>query len=752
MKRNLRTKSRFHVEYLGGDGAVFFSEAEPVFAYGGLTEEVISSINLSNNLDETRRLLVGRFNRADVEATISFLENGGFLEEARYGENIGATATVLSEMGLDNWPTRDALARTTIDVVNLSSANIGPFSQRMQELGITFSPSPGFIFVFCDDYEDARIKNINEYSLATKTPWLICKPTGVNLWLGPLFTPDYSPCLECLKSRFTISREVENFVRRRKGYDSEIVAPASRTDLFKETAFSVALTQYLRYVHDPKTISLSNCIHVVNPTDLSHSVHLVAKRPQCRTCGDANAGSEENPEIHLDRSILAKLMDGGWRTSTAEDTLSRFWHHISPISGVVKQLTPSMELGPIHVYVAGHNFALKNDSLYFLQDSMRVNSSGKGKTPQQAQASALCEALERYSGLFSGEEKRIRASLSELGSSAIHPNECMLFSERQFAERSVWNEKGARFQVVPKIMENDAQIEWSPVTGFVTGEQKYLPTQYLFYGYPSTESEFFSWADSNGNAAGSTFEDALIQGTFEVIERDAVAIWWYNRIQRPAIDLSKIESSFIRSVDDFLKSVSREFWVLDITTDLSVPSYVAITRRIHGPTEDIVFGFGSHLDAKTAVERSISEMNQFLPPVMSHNQNGETLYQFGDREIIDWWKSATVETESYLLPSGFDAELPSSPPSVLGSGKDTVRLTDVIDDLFDRFTSKGMDVYVLDQTRSDIGLPVAKVIVPGMRHFWARFAPGRLYDVPVELGWQKERTPENFLNPTAMFL
>ena len=48
---------------------------------------------------------------------------------------------------------------------------------------------------------------------------------------------------------------------------------------------------------------------------------------------------------------------------------------------------------------------------------------------------------------------------------------------------------------------------------------------------------------------------------------------------------------------------------------------------------------------------------------------------------------------------------------------------------------QGMEMMVLDQTRPEIGLPVVKVIVPGLRHFWARFAPGRLYDVPVRLGW-----------------
>ena len=54
---------------------------------------------------------------------------------------------------------------------------------------------------------------------------------------------------------------------------------------------------------------------------------------------------------------------------------------------------------------------------------------------------------------------------------------------------------------------------------------------------------------------------------------------------------------------------------------------------------------------------------------------------------------------------------------------------------------------VLDQTREEIGLPVVKVIVPGLRHFWARFAPGRLYDVPVKMGLLDKPHRENELTP-----
>jgi oxazoline/thiazoline synthase len=64
----------------------------------------------------------------------------------------------------------------------------------------------------------------------------------------------------------------------------------------------------------------------------------------------------------------------------------------------------------------------------------------------------------------------------------------------------------------------------------------------------------------------------------------------------------------------------------------------------------------------------------------------------------------------------------------------------------------GSELLVLDQTRPEIGLPVVKVIVPGLRHFWARFAPGRLYDVPVKLGWLPRPRAEEELNPIPMFL
>ena len=91
----------------------------------------------------------------------------------------------------------------------------------------------------------------------------------------------------------------------------------------------------------------------------------------------------------------------------------------------------------------------------------------------------------------------------------------------------------------------------------------------------------------------------------------------------------------------------------------------------------------------------------------------------------------------------------------MASDDDLATTDDIADDVRDcqkRVERLGLEMLVLNQTRPEIELPVVKVVVPGMRHFWARFAKGRLYDVPVRLGWLPAPLTEEELNPVPMFL
>jgi ribosomal protein S12 methylthiotransferase accessory factor len=300
---------------------------------------------------------------------------------------------------------------------------------------------------------------------------------------------------------------------------------------------------------------------------------------------------------------------------------------------------------------------------------------------------------------------------------------------------------------VPLPFNPKERLDWTPVWSITHQQSRYLPTSFLFYNYPTPPDQFFCWADSNGAAAGCTQEEAMLQGLLELIERDAVALWWYNRVRRPAVDLKTLGDPYISEVQDFYNSRDREFWVLELTSDLGVPAFVAISRRFTGPTEDIMMGFGAHLERNIAINRAITELNQFIPALLNVGPDGRTIYTIQDSEAVRWWTNARLEQETYLTPeegiSEVDAPKSSYSPNTAGA---------MLKQLIAKLESSGYEVLMLDQTRPDIGLPVVKMIVPGLRHFWARFAPGRLYDVPVSMRWRSKRLTENELNPTPMFL
>jgi len=63
---------------------------------------------------------------------------------------------------------------------------------------------------------------------------------------------------------------------------------------------------------------------------------------------------------------------------------------------------------------------------------------------------------------------------------------------------------------------------------------------------------------------------------------------------------------------------------------------------------------------------------------------------------------------------------------------------------------QGLTFYAVDLTRDTIGVPVMRVIVPGLRPIAPRFARGRLYDVPVKLGWLARPLSPRDINPLPL--
>jgi ribosomal protein S12 methylthiotransferase accessory factor len=119
----------------------------------------------------------------------------------------------------------------------------------------------------------------------------------------------------------------------------------------------------------------------------------------------------------------------------------------------------------------------------------------------------------------------------------------------------------------------------------------------------------------------------------------------------------------------------------------------------------------------------------------------------GFERALRWWmRNEHVDNHPYLIPS--------RQRKPLGAFPDRVKKDLRAEVLWCVAQAKrlGLEVLVLDMTRPDIDFPVVRVVVPGMRHCWARMAPGRLYDVPVLLAWRDRALEESELNPISYFL
>ncbi len=134
----------------------------------------------------------------------------------------------------------------------------------------------------------------------------------------------------------------------------------------------------------------------------------------------------------------------------------------------------------MHAYIAGANLARQPRTLAGLREGLRSRTGGKGATDAQARASALCEGLERYSGVFQGDEPRRQARYDELGERRHPPNAAMGFSDRQYREREAWNGRGEMVSAVPFPFDAEAVVSWTPVWSLTHERARYLPTAYCY--------------------------------------------------------------------------------------------------------------------------------------------------------------------------------------------------------------------------------------------------------------------------------
>ncbi|NET65384.1 MAG: TOMM precursor leader peptide-binding protein [Moorea sp. SIO1G6] len=774
MTKNLQIQPRYRVEIIEPKQVYLLSEQSTHALTGKLYCQILPLLNGQNSLETIYQKLEGQVEPDHINYVLNRLQEKGYLTE---------TAPELSPEIAAFWSAfhiSPTLAATALQQsVKLTSVGTGitegmtaALATALRTIGIQVQTSAenghssqniGLNVVLTDDYLQPQLGEVNQTALETNQPWLLAKPVGSVLWLGPIFVPGKTGCWECLAQRLRGNREVETSVLRQKQKQaqpdvtlknrgdirgclpvSQATLPSTLQTGLQLTATEIAKWIVKQQVADSTQFpTLEGKLLTLNQLTLEQKTHVLPHRPQCPSCGDAKLLHERGFQpVVLEPRVKHFTRDGGHRAFTPEQTVQKHEHLISSITGVVTELVrisdPANPL--VHTYRAGHSFGSAT-SLRGLRHALRHKSSGKGKSDSQSRASGFCEAVERYSGIYQGDEPRILSTLAELGEKAIHPENCLLFSETQYTNRKPLNQQATvAHDWIPQRFDDSQAIDWTPVWSLTEQTHKYLPTAFCYYDSPLSKGHHFCKADSNGNAAGNTLEEAILQGFMELVERDSVALWWYNQLKRPAVDLASFDEPYFLELQQFYQENNRELWVLDLTADLGIPAFAGVSRRLGDGSQRVIAGYGAHLDPTIAILRAITEVNQIgleLDKIPDDKLQGDSK---------DWLLNATLETQPYLAPdSTVPLKVAGDYPQRWGNDiqQDVMTCVEIAKGV-------GLETLVLDQTRPDIGLNVVKVIMPGMRHFWSRFGAGRLYNVPVKLGWRDVPTPEEEMNSTPM--
>ena len=766
-------KPTFHVEIVEPEGVFLLSEQGHFVLKGELYCAIAPLLDGLHTSDEIVDALMGKVSAAEVYYALGAMESKGYVVEAT-PQIADASAAFWYASGVDPVSADERLRKTPVSLVAAGGVALAPFAEALGAMGLRVEGRGELTIVVTDDYLQEDLAEINAAALVSGKPWLLVKPVGALIWIGPVFRPGVCACWECLARRLRANRDVESYLlggrQRQAPFPISCAAtPASLQVAVQLAALEAAKAIGRGYPHPnplpegegvpsspspegkgPAEMPADATLITFDTLTLETQRHTIVRLPQCRACGCPSPAATLRRPPALGRRMKPLLAAGSHRTRTAEQILAQYERHVSPITGAVSALnrlhTEDERL--LHAWGAGFRSGLQSIEGYAPNSAPRGGGGGKGASVVEARASALCEALETYSSSFHGDEPRTRASYRELGARAIHPAACTLFSAAQYMRQFELNARQPEFSWIPARLDEETPIDWTPVWSLTRQEFRYVPTEYCYHRAPLAGGVRYCPSDANGHAVGASLEEAVRHGLLELIERDSVTIWWYNRLRRPALDLDSFDEPYVVAVRQHYRENGRELWVLDLTTDLGVPVFAAVVGQTGG---HVMLGFGAELDPRVALLRAVTELNQLDAMIGTEIGGGGQEHGPADPATnpLDWWSTAGLVAYPYLGPD-------SAAPARRRAGFAELWSDDVYDDVNwcqRALEAQGLEVLVLDQTRNEIGLPAVQVIVPGLRHFRPpRLAAGRLYDVPVRLGWLETPLREDELNQVPLML
>jgi ribosomal protein S12 methylthiotransferase accessory factor len=319
-------------------------------------------------------------------------------------------------------------------------------------------------------------------------------------------------------------------------------------------------------------------------------------------------------------------------------------------------------------------------------------SQGKGLTLEAAKALGVMEAIELYHA------ERIELPLK-------------LGSAREIASTHRLVDLAALPRLAQSRFDGDLPILWIEGRNLLNDDAPtWLPYELVHtrYTLPLPSGSGCFPASSNGLASGNHLLEAINHGIAEVVERDSTALW--NHLDQAGRTQTRIDPGTIDDADCALVLVRLDragFAVAawDTTTDVGIAAfYCLITDRRHENAHSGA-GAGAHPSRAVALLRALTEAIQV-----------RTTYITGARDDLrpDEFTSPAVaqklqRAQALMSQGGALRNFRAVP---------TYESTACADDLawmLERLRAVGIaEVVAVDLTRPEVGLPVVRVVIPGL--------------------------------------
>ena len=347
--------------------------------------------------------------------------------------------------------------------------------------------------------------------------------------------------------------------------------------------------------------------------------------------------------------------------------------------------------------------------------------SGTGFTFRQAFETCVGEAVEYLSQFAMPDDAVIRLT------------EPAVLAETTPRMRGLWEQLGP-YRRDPRA----GTTAWVAAADLSDGRPVLVPAD-LCLRRPAGERDLDSpWPLSIGCGAGPDLLDATLHGLLELIERDAVTLWWFGG-QRARLVPSGTGSTAIRRLRGDARH--RRTWLLDITTDIGVP--VVVAASCHDDGLGLCVGHAAAPTLERAAESAVREMTQME---LAHRITAAKRAERGDAALnaVDRrheWRFTelrVMDTPALhpVAPPNPPSDLLEDTPGLHGnlgtpcaglaaggaqnqndtqvpreSGYDKPSLLTA---LRHRLASTGSSAAALNLSREQFGIPVVRAVCPGL--------------------------------------